>query len=94
MKSIFNNSVVRMVRDELHGDARKKNNETRPNEVTSSGPPIYYHHPPSSSSTATDSYSHTASSTAGYSQTSAYPTLVSNNRDQERQVLNNAILDL
>ena len=87
MKNIFNNPVVRMVRDEVSGDARKKNKETKPNEVTSSGPPTYYYHPPSSSLTETDSYSHTANSTAGYSQTSAYPTLVSNNRDPGRQVL-------
>jgi hypothetical protein len=88
MKNIFNNQVVRMVRDEVN-DLRKKNNETNPHQERSSnpsGPPTYYYHPPSSSSSTTDSYSHTANSTAGYSQTNAYPTLTNYNQERGRQV--------
>ncbi|CAF0984397.1 unnamed protein product [Adineta steineri] len=87
MKNIFNNPVVRMVRDEVN-DLRKKNKDTKTDQEIPSGPPAYYHHPPSTSSstTTTDSYSHTASSTAGYSQTNAYPTLTThNNQERDRQ---------
>ncbi len=69
-----------MVRDEH----RKKNEQT---SSTPSAPPTYYHHPSSNSST-TDSYSHTANSTAGYSQTNAYPTLTSTyHQERDKQVL-------
>jgi len=86
MKNIFNNQIVRMVRDEVN-DLRKKDKDTKPNQETSSipsAPPTYYHHPSSTSST-TDSYSHTANSTAGYSQRNAYPTLI-NSQEREKQV--------
>jgi hypothetical protein len=85
MKNIFNNSVVRLVRDDL----LKKNKDPSTNNQTSSVPsahPTYYHHPPSNSST-TDSYSHTASSTAGYSQTNTYPSLAAHNHERDKQVL-------
>lgn len=88
MKNIFNNQVVKMVRDEVN-DLRKKNKDPKSDQETSpnvSATPTYYHHP-SSTSTTTDSYSHTANSTAGYSQTNAYPTLLTNNhREHEKQV--------
>jgi hypothetical protein len=88
MKNIFNNQIVRMVRDEVN-DLRKKDKDTRPNEERSSIP-TYYHHPSSTSST-TDSYSHTANSTAGYSQRNAYPTLI-NSQEREKQVFEENIL--
>ncbi|CAF1400811.1 unnamed protein product [Adineta steineri] len=87
MKNIFNNPVVRMVRDEVN-DLRKKNKDTKTDQEIPAGPPAYCHHPPSTSSsttTTTDSYSHTASSTAGYSQTNAYPTLTTHNQERDRQ---------
>jgi hypothetical protein len=92
MKNIFNNQVVRMVRDEVN-DLRKKTKDTKTDQDMSSAPPTYYHHPPSTSST-TDSYSHTANSTAGYSQKSTYPTLTTYNQEREKQVFRNFYSDL
>ncbi|CAF0856884.1 unnamed protein product [Adineta ricciae] len=80
MKSIFNNQIVRMVRDEV-SDLRKKNTDTKPNQETQ---PTFYHCPASATST-TDSYSHTASSTAGYSQTGTYPSLPTEHQHQHRE---------
>jgi hypothetical protein len=88
MKNIFNNQVVRMVRDEVN-DLRSKNKDTKPNQETSTIPstsPPYYYHSPMTSSTP-DSYSHTANSTAGYSQKNAYPTLTAYNQEREKQTL-------
>ena len=85
MKSIFNNQIVRTVRDEVN-DLRKKNKDTKPNQEMPPTSPAYYHHPPSTPST-TDSYSHTANSTAGYAQTNAYPTLTPYNHERDKQVL-------
>jgi hypothetical protein len=94
MKNIFNNQVVRMVRDEVN-ELRKKNKDGTSNQETSSSipsaPPSYCYHPPSSSST-TDSYSHTANSTAGYSQRNTYPTLAAYNQEREKQVLEKKII--
>ncbi|CAF2312502.1 unnamed protein product [Rotaria sp. Silwood2] len=64
--------------------------ETKTGQVTSSessSSPAYYHHPSSSSSSTTDSYSHTANSTAGYSQRNAYPTLTQYNQEHEKKTL-------
>lgn len=91
MKSIFNNQVVRMVRDEVN-DLRKKPKDSQTHQESSSSSnlsttPTYYHHPPSNSTTTTtDSYSHTAGSTAGYSQASTYPKLTTHNPEPEKQV--------
>jgi hypothetical protein len=85
MKGIFSNKGVRTERDEAN-DLRKKNKETIDAQQSPSiAPPTYYYHAPSASTT-TDSYSHTANSTAGYSQTSAYPRLTTNNQQHEQQV--------
>lgn len=81
MKSIFNNQIVRMVRDEV-SDLRKKNTNAKPDQAAQ---PTFYHCPTSGTST-TDSYSHTASSTAGYSQTGTYPSLPTEHQHRERQV--------
>ncbi|CAF3356248.1 unnamed protein product [Rotaria sp. Silwood1] len=87
MKNIFSNQT-RIVRDDVN-DFSKKNTETKTGQVISSetsSSPAYYYHPPSSSST-TDSYSHTANSTAGYSQRNAYPTLTEYNQEHEKKTL-------
>ncbi|CAF0922763.1 unnamed protein product [Rotaria sordida] len=92
MKNIFSNQAIRMVRDEIN-DLSKKNKGTKTEQVTSSGlasSPAYYHHPPSSSSSSsstTNPYSHTANSTAGYSQRNAYPTLTEYNQEHEKKSL-------
>jgi hypothetical protein len=87
MRSIFNNSVTRIVRDEVN-DIRRKNREMGGNLSSTSG--TYNQYPPSTSSTA-DSYSHTANSTAGYSQSRAYPTLTNFNQDRDRSVRNHEL---
>ena len=69
-----------MVRDEV-SDLRKKNTDTKPNQDIQ---PTFYHCPASATST-TDSYSHTASSTAGYSQTGTYPSLPTEHQHQRRE---------
>ena len=77
MKNIFYNQVARMVRDEVN-DLRNKSKNTPSMSSTS---PMYYDHSPLNSSRV-GSYSHTANSTAGYSQTNTYPILTE--YDQER----------
>ncbi|UJR25826.1 hypothetical protein I4U23_007176 [Adineta vaga] len=59
MKNIFNNQVVRMVREEVN-DLRKKNKDTRSDQEISPSQPTFYHCPSSSSSNTDSSYSHTA----------------------------------
>jgi hypothetical protein len=87
MKSTFNNQVQK-VRDGVN-DLFQQNRGPQPNSQASanpSGPPTYYYHLPSTSSPI-DPYSHTANSTAGFSQTGAYPTLATQNPQQNKQVL-------
>jgi hypothetical protein len=87
MKSTFNNQVQK-VRDGVN-DLFQQNRGPQSNSQASanpSGPPTYYYHLPSTSSPI-DPYSHTANSTAGFSQTGAYPTLATQNPQQNKQVL-------
>ena len=80
MKNIFNNQVVRRVRDEVN-DLRNTSRNTPSMSSTST----YYHHSPSNSSKA-DSYSHSANSTAGYSQTNTYPVLTEYYQERDTPV--------
>ncbi|CAF4290780.1 unnamed protein product, partial [Rotaria magnacalcarata] len=73
MKNSLYNQAVQKVRDEVSVLVKGKT-DPRSQQVPSAAAaaPAYYHQPPSNSSTAS-SYSHTANSTAGYSQRNAYP---------------------
>jgi hypothetical protein len=84
MKSVFNNQVQK-VRDGVN-DLLHTNREPQHYPQTStipSGAPTYYHL--SSNPSPVDPYSHTAHSTAGFSQTGTYPTLASYNQPADRQ---------
>jgi len=72
---MFNNSVGRFVRDEI--------NELRGKHSDQSSRPAFYHQPPVAPP-APDSYSHTASSTAGFSQNPTYPKLTNNDERNQR----------
>lgn len=71
-------------------ELRKKNsrdsesNPDRPPLPTA--PPAYYHQPPPVPREK-DEYSHTASSTAGYAQTNAYPVLTNSSQERQSQSL-------
>ncbi len=85
MKSVFNNQVQK-VRDGVN-DLLHTNREPQHYPQTStipSGAPTYYHL--SSNPSPVDPYSHTAHSTAGFSQTGTYPTLTTYNQPADRQV--------
>ncbi|CAF1033801.1 unnamed protein product [Rotaria magnacalcarata] len=85
MKNSLYNQAVQKVRDEVSVLVKGKT-DPRSQQVPSAAAaaaPAYYHQPPSNSSTAS-SYSHTANSTAGYSQRNAYPILLENNHGSER----------
>lgn len=87
MKNIFNSKSNR-TGDNKTNDSSKKNQDQNSEQVTSSIPSTqaaFYYHPPSEPTT-TDSYSHTANSTAGYSQRSAYPSLTNYVQDREKRV--------
>lgn len=71
---MFNNSVGRFVRDEI--------NEIRGKHSDHSSRPAFYHQPPAAPPPV-DPYSHTASSTAGFSQNPTYPKLT--NHDEQNQ---------
>lgn len=79
MTSSFNNPFQK-VREGAKDLFEKKE------DSQSSGSALFCHLPPSAP-TPIDPYSHTASSTAGFAQSGAYPTLASYNRPQPVQVL-------
>ncbi len=86
MRSAFNNQVQK-VRDGVN-DLLQQNRDPQHNPqistIPSGTPPTFYHLP--SNASPADSYSHTADSTAGFSQARAYPSLVTYNQPVERQV--------
>lgn len=84
MKNIFNNSITRLVRDETND--RKKPKESKSDAPPSTVPSATLGYYPSPSAAVGDSYSHTANSTAGYSQTNTYPTLTNYSQQSERPV--------
>ena len=82
MRNTFNNQVQK-VRDGVN-DLFQNNRNPHASNVPSGAPPTFYHLP--SNASPADPYSHTANSTAGYSQANAYPSLVAYNQPPERQV--------
>ncbi len=82
MRSAFNNQVQK-VRDGVN-DLLQQNRDPQTSTIPSGTPPTFYHLP--SNASPADSYSHTADSTAGFSQARAYPSLVTYNQPVERQV--------
>ena len=87
MAGAFNNPFQKVREGAKDLFENKDDSQTSTNP--SSGSALFYHLPPSAP-TPIDPYSHTAKSTAGFGQTSAYPTLTSYNRPQPVQVLRNS----